>query len=245
VRKVIKPSGPAGPSSAAASRTSGGAKLSGKRIIEREVVGATKEAARILAEAEEQAAQILEDAKEQAAETHQRGYEEGRQQAYAEFTGALMQRLQRLDHIEAQLEPHYVRLVCSIVERVLGHEFDRVPESIVAIVRNALADARQQREIIVRVNPQDVEALQKNKPRLLEVLARAQSIDIREDASVTRGGCIVVTELGTIDASFERQMDALQSAIDEELVEALAGRMPSGHHEELDPEDDPGAGGFR
>lgn len=245
MRKVIKQQG--APVPQAPSRSSVN-KLQGKRIIEREVVGATKEAARILAEAEADAERIIEEAKEHAAETHQRGYEEGRQLAYAEFTGTLMQRLQRLDLIEAQLEPHYVNLVASIVEKVIGHELESSPQAIVGIVRNALADARQQREIIVRVNPEDIEHLRKNQARLMEVLARAQSIDVREDAQVTRGGCIVVTELGTIDASLERQMDALRNAINEELVEALAGHyghpQPTGE-DELDPEDDPGGGGYR
>ena len=143
------------------------------------------------------------------------------------------------------MEANYISLVVTCVEKIIDDELKQNPESIVGIVRSALRDARQQREIIVRVHPQDAEALRKDERRLLEMLARANTIEVREDASVRRGGCIVGTELGTIDASLNRQLEALSTALASELADGP--RSPSGEYEpheesELDPEDDPGYG---
>ena len=188
-----------------------------KRIIEREVVGATHEARRIVLEAEAEAQRILDEAREQASETHQRGFEEGRQAGLSQFTQQITQALVRVQQIEEQLEGEYIGLLRECVERILDHELQQSPAAIVGVVRNALMDARQQREITVRVNPQDAEILKTRQAQLLEVLARANIIDVRPDPGVQRGGCIVATELGTIDATLERQLDALVTAVNAEL----------------------------
>ncbi|MCB9648035.1 MAG: type III secretion system stator protein SctL [Deltaproteobacteria bacterium] len=211
-----------------------------KRIIEREVVGATHEAAEIRRRAEEDAQRILDEAQEQAYETRQHGFEEGKQEALAQYTQQISQALLQVQRMADELEPLYVGLIRDCVEKVLNQELQVNPQAIVGVVRGALVDARQQREIIVRVNPADADALERNKNRLLEILARANTVEVRPDASVTRGGCVVVTELGSIDASLERQLEALAQAIEIEYREGSSGA--SYDESELDPEDDPGGG---
>lgn len=235
--KVIKRGGPA--PAAPSGRPAPGPK---KRIIEREVVGATKEAAEIRRRAEDEARRIIEEAQEQAYETRQHGFEEGKQEALAQYTQQISQALLQVQQMADDMEPQYVGLIRDCVEHVLNIELRSNPDAIIGVVRKALEDARQQREIIVRVNPADAEALEKNKNRMLEILARANNVEVRADASVKRGGCVVVTELGSIDASLERQLEALGVAIEAEYREAGLDYAPE--QSELDPEDDPGGGGY-
>jgi type III secretion protein L len=213
-------------------------------IIRQEVVGATTEAKKIIAEAEEEADRIIEEANEAARQTHEKGFEEGREQALAQFTQQTSEALLRIESMAQAIEPTYVGLIRHCVEKIIDGELRMHPDAIVGVVRNALRDARQQREIIVRVHPADVDALGKSKAKLLEMLARAQTVEIRGDESIRRGGCVVVTELGTIDASLDRQLEALEVALDTELREGGSGDYPEEAEEsELDPEDDPGYGG--
>ncbi|CAN0592074.1 unnamed protein product, partial [Laminaria digitata] len=153
------------------------------------------------------------EAQEQAYETRQHGFEEGKQEALAQYTAQITQALLQVQKMADEMEPQYIGLIQGLVEEVLNAELKVNPDAIVGVVRKALADARQQREIIVRVNPTDADALERSKNRMLEILARANSVEVRADASVTRGGCVVVTELGSIDASLERQLEALSQAI--------------------------------
>jgi type III secretion system HrpE/YscL family protein len=214
-----------------------------KKIIEHEVVDARVRGHQIVRQAEQEAARIIEDANEQAQETRQHGFEEGKQEALARYTKDITQALLKIQQMEADMEPTYIGLIRTCVEKIIDGELRLHPDAIVGVVRNALRDARQQREIMVRVHPSDAESLQKNKPRLLEMLARAQTIEIRPDESVRRGGCVVVTELGQIDASLERQLEALSIALETELTEGGSyDPNQGGYDEELDPEDDPGYG---
>src|SRR5687767_5094207 len=211
----------------------------GNKIIERELVDADAKARHLLRQAEETAQRIIDEANEGAQETHQRGFEEGKQEALARFTKDITSALLKIQKMEQDLEPTYIGLIRTCVEKIIDGELRLHPDAIVGVVRNALRDARQQREIMVRVHPSDADALQKNKPRLLEMLARAQTIEIRPDESVRRGGCVVVTELGQIDASLERQLDALSIALETELLEGGYGSEGGYQDEgELDPEDD-------
>jgi type III secretion protein L len=212
-----------------------------EKVIPAEVVGAKTRERQIIREAEEEAQRILDSANEEAGQIHERGFEEGRQQALAQWTQKITEALLKVDQMHQEIEPLYIGLIRTCVEKIIDGELRLHPDAIVGVVRNALRDARQQREIMVRVHPADADALQKNKPRLLEMLARAQTIEIRADEAIRRGGCVVVTELGTIDAKLERQLDALELALQTELDE---GGYSSGDddREELDPEDDPGYG---
>jgi len=194
-----------------------------KAIIEREVVGANAEARRIKGDAEGHAEQILETARQQAEELRQRGYDEGYQEGLGQYTEQTLAKLREIEQIKAELEPQYVGLVRTCVERILGQEMKLHPDAIVGIVRNALRDAVQQREIVVRIHPDDADQLKKNQRRLLEVLARASAIEVREDPSVTRAGCVVITELGLIDASLERQLKAIEKVLEDELAIVNAG----------------------
>ncbi len=226
-------------------RRGASAQLSRKPIIEREEVDARKKASRIIAEAEHQAQHIIEESKVHAEKIRTRGWSQGQEEGKAEYTEKITEALLALEKKAAALEAGYVALVRTCVEKILGQELKSHPEAVVGVVRNALNDARQQREIIVRVNPADADVLKQNERRLLEKLARANNVDVREDASIQRGGCIVMTELGTIDASLDRQLQAIESALDTELNESQAGRASSApelDEDALDLEDDPGYG---
>jgi type III secretion protein L len=214
-------------------------------IIPREHVDANIEARRIKQEAYDEAERVRQEAEAAAEETRQHGYDLGYQEALASYTQQTTKALLQLQHKEALIEGEFIKLVRTCVEKVLGQEIKLNPDAVTGIVRMALQDARQQREIIVRVHPDDVESLNKNKRKLLEVLARANSIEIREDATITRGGCIVLTELGMIDASLDRQLDAIAAAIDEEYrMGGPGGDGGYSEEEEQDPEDDPNYGSY-
>lgn len=188
-----------------------------KPIVRKDIVEAEREGRRIRAEAEQTATRIVDEAKQQAEELRQTGYDEGYQEGLGRYTEQTTRALMEIEKYQARIEPEYIRLVCACVEKIIGQELALSPEAIIGIVRTTLTDATQQREINVRINPVDGDLLKKNQRRLLDVLARANSIEIREDATISRGGCIVVTELGTIDASLERQLEALRAALDEEV----------------------------
>ena len=122
----------------------------------------------------------------------------------------------RYQQIEAQAIPQLKELALTIARKILGRELEFSPEAVVDIVKQALSEkARQRREIFLRINPQDMQAIREHKADLLEVLSRAKEIGIREDPDVQRHGVIIETDAGIIDAQLETQLAVFERVLRE------------------------------
>jgi len=104
-------------------------------------------------------------------------------------------------------------LAVRIAERILDRELSLNPDAVSDIVAAALRQAGAPRDIVLRVHPDDLKALERGRPRLLERALRAQALQFRADPSIGRGGCIVESELGTVDARLPVQLEAIERAL--------------------------------
>ena len=171
------------------------------------VAAAEEEARRIRAEAEASREAIRVEAAEA-------GRQEGLARAAAVLAAASAERARRL----AALDREVVVIAVEVARKVLARELAAGGDAVVGLAARALAEARERREVILRVNPADGAAVHDSKGRLGGLLLRARLL-VREDAAVPRGAAVVDTEAGSIDAGIEAQLAQLERA----LEEALAG----------------------
>jgi type III secretion protein L len=94
----------------------------------------------------------------------------------------------------------------------LGEEIKLMPERIVDIVLQALKPVTEHRKIKIYANKEDLEILEKEKPKIKELLKEVESLSILERGDVEKGGCIIETEAGIINAQLENQWKALETA---------------------------------
>jgi type III secretion protein L len=181
--------------------------------IDSEVYDARSQAARIIQEAEHEAQEL----KARAQQEYQRALEEGRRQGYEAGTNEAAQLLAEARALREKLiretEPQLIKLALKVAEKIIGHELDHNKDEIAQIVGNALETVRQQRDIIIRVHPTDLKNLEQAKAQLIARLGRAKDIDLRGDQSIKRGGCIIDTEIGTIDAQLETQLEQITNIL--------------------------------
>jgi len=187
-------------------------------IIDRSTYEARSEAQvirdRVMTEIEALREQAHAEALEMKQKAYQQGYEEGKQAGAQELTELVAQTSLRLQQIEAQAEPQLKMLALTIAKKILGHELEFHPETVVDIIRQALSEkARQRREIYLRVHPDDLHFVRENKPALIEVLSRCKEIGLREDPGVARHGVIIETEAGTIDAQLDTQLEVFERVL--------------------------------
>ena len=79
-----------------------------------------------------------------------------------------------------------------------------------AAVRDALAQIEGTAQFTVRLHPADLELLQKSGSPLLAAGDGAKEFRFMSSPEVTRGGCLVQTHFGTVDARRETKFDLLQ-----------------------------------
>lgn len=176
-----------------------------RSVVPAEVYDAREEAERIVREAREEAetlrANAVRDAAAEKSEAQQRGRAEGR----AEAASILIESANARDRVLREAERDTKTLALAIAKRVIGEDIQLAPQRIEQIVTELLQRARRARQIVVRVHPDDAATL--------TGATLAPSVRVVIDESLTRGGCVVHSELGELDARVEVQLAAIAHAL--------------------------------
>lgn len=185
------------------------------RRIEAEVYEAGERARALVAKAEEDAAEIRAaaeaDRERLRAEAIASGRAEGLAQAAAALVAAVRERDRRLAGVEREL----LALAIDVARKILGRELALDPAAVVGIARAALAAAQGRRELTLRANPEDADALRAADGALGGAVGPSARFAIREDPSVPPGGVVVETEAGLLDARLETQLATLLRALED------------------------------
>jgi flagellar assembly protein FliH len=81
-----------------------------------------------------------------------------------------------------------------------------------AAVRDALAQVEGTAEFTVRLNPADLELVRNaNSPLLAD--ADSKQFRFQSSSEITRGGCVVETRFGTIDARRETKLEIIKRSL--------------------------------
>lgn len=190
------------------------------RVVSRGMLEAKERADHVIEAAKEQSDRIRADAEQLLAEVdtvrqqaRDAGYAEGREQGYAEAMEFLT-RVERLkENFFATAETEVHKLVLMIAEKVVGRLMEVHGELIKAIVKQAIEAAIGDR-VMVRLNPEDYRLVVAAESEFRDLLDRTKRLQFREDEAITRGGCVVETEVGTIDAQLETQLRAIRKALE-------------------------------
>lgn len=176
--------------------------------VEKILGEAEKEADRIKAEAEK----LLSHVQRQVEEGKERGYQEGREQGLAEWTEEILKAKRLKETFFASAETEVVKLVTAIAEKVIGKLVQEHKEVVRAIVHQALEHSLGDK-IVIRMNPEDLKRLRKEDLEFSDLLDRTKQVHFREDETIAGGGCVVETEVGTIDARLDTQLKAIRKAL--------------------------------
>jgi flagellar assembly protein FliH len=87
------------------------------------------------------------------------------------------------------------------------------PKMVEAVVREALQQVEDTADVTIQLHADDLALLQKHKSDVLKSAPNSKPLQIAASAEVTRGGCLVRTRFGIIDARRETKLDQLREAI--------------------------------
>lgn len=165
-----------------------------------------------LAELRREAKVAVEEAEENAASIRKQAREQGRKEGLQECMEQLSRARAEYERLRARAEQDMVNLAFQIAHRLIGHTIEVEPEVVRDIVGEALATARGRRDIVVYVHPDDhgqVEAARADYARELDGVP----VYFERDSAIERGGCVIETESGRIDARLETQLEVLRDAL--------------------------------
>jgi flagellum-specific ATP synthase len=124
--------------------------------------------------------------------------------------------------MRALCEEDTVRISLAIAREIVHHELDQRPDLADAITARAVEMAAGQGRIKVKAHPADGQTLRNLvKTKFSDEADRAR-IQISDDAGLIRGGCLIETEFGVIDARIDQQLAVIAASLAAALTESKA-----------------------
>jgi flagellar assembly protein FliH len=165
----------------------------------------------LVAAAEAEADRIRSEAR---AAGHADGFAAGRAEALAGTAPsvaaieAVLASVRELESSHAdRVEAQAVELSVAIAEKVVAGAVEASPSRVLDVVRGALRTMIERDRVTVLVNPSDVPLLREAMPDL----------DVHEERRVSRGGALLRTAHGEIDATLETKLARAREAVAAEL----------------------------
>lgn len=106
-----------------------------------------------------------------------------------------------------------LRLVMAIAEQVVRVEVSVNRDAILSTIDRALQEAVRSDAYQIRVHPDDLLAASERKPLFLASISTLKNITFEADPTIARGGCMVESELGEVDATIDRQLAQLRQVL--------------------------------
>ncbi|MEN6625618.1 MAG: FliH/SctL family protein [Candidatus Sumerlaeia bacterium] len=181
--------------------------------------------------AEQEARRTIEEARREAEKIQREAWHAGFEQGEKAGERLALQKIQPAVDAFAKLidsisndraslvrkhEQELIRIAFLIAAKVVQAEIDRNDETIAQTVQAALTKVTANQHVRVRVAPQDLQLIQNNLRTCAPAGWSEDRIAIEADETVHRGGCKVLTEAGTIDATIENQLRTLKENLWEE-----------------------------
>ncbi len=181
-------------------------------VVKNQIVNARETAAKIVAEAEYFAENLRREAESQAENLRVQAYQEGTDRALSEFELNLLEIREIREKVWRDAEQDLLRLSVRLAEKILGREIQNDAHAIASIVSTALQNARGLEKLTIRVNPQDLPVVEQELENF-KTSGRRAFLNFAADPRVASGGCLIESEVGTIDARLETQFRVLERAL--------------------------------
>lgn len=189
---------------------------------------AEDEAANIISEAEKKSLDLIQEGEQKRQqrfdEAYQEGFNQGRQEGFDDGkkeADRLVERLhlilektlEKRQEILNETEHQIIELVLLIARKVVKVISENQRSVIITNVLQALKKVKGRGDVTLRVNMTDAKLTSEHIDDFIKTVESVRNITIMEDSTVEKGGCIVETDFGAIDARISSQLAELEQKI--------------------------------
>ena len=172
------------------------------------------EAKEVLDTAQKKAEAMLKRSKKSCQNARAKAKEEGFSEGLDQFNKQILHFENQLKTLRHETQRQILPLALKAAKKIVNRELESDPNVIVDIVSGALRPVTQYRQIKIYVHKDDKDILEAEKPKLKEILEQVQNLSIIERDDIEKGGCVIETEAGIINASLENQWRSLEAAFE-------------------------------
>ena len=186
----------------------------------------------LFADAMKEIARLKSIAAEEAETLKKQAIVDGSQQGLAEGNRQMLDQLQQTaercnellatatqeaKQIVLAAERQIIELVMTITRKIISDELEERPEIILGVVREALGRVRDQDHLNIHVSLDDYERILQSRNELQSIVGSEKSFAVTADTVLERGGCLIETSFGTVEAGIDTQLESIRKALQEML----------------------------
>ncbi|UGQ17091.1 flagellar assembly protein FliH [Borrelia sp. RT1S] len=106
-----------------------------------------------------------------------------------------------------------MKLVMQIAVKVVKKIVDTQKSVVIENVNEALKKVKNKTNIIIRVNLDDVDIVSHEKTEFISKFDFIENLEVVEDINIGKGGCVIETDFGEIDARISSQLDRIEERL--------------------------------
>lgn len=174
--------------------------------------------------------EALERLKSMQEEAYSQGYDlgrdEGQESAYRELSETISKRIASVDQVISgfeslkgdlvrQNEASLISLVYQLATRIAMTEIRSKKETILEVLQQAVTEAQGEESFVIRLSNQDLEFIENMKERLGKEFEFIKRAKLEGSDDIQPGGCVIVTNFGQVDATIERRLEKVWTALAE------------------------------
>lgn len=180
----------------------------------------------IVEQARQEAERVVGEARDSAERTRRAAWEEGFAEGFRQAAEQWKQILeeaarerdsvvQQLEELSASIERECLKLALQIAEKIVRHEIETHPDTVKDILALALRQLRDRANVRILVNRADLEAVRAAREDIARWAEGLRNVEIIEEPRVERGGVVVESSDGILDARPSVQLDELRRKMEE------------------------------
>lgn len=183
-----------------------------QRILPANSIGHLLDSEEILKKVMEDAEKYKLEVASECEELKEKAQKDGFKEGYQKWAEQIAKLENEIIKVRLDLEKMLIPVALKAAKKIVGREIELSNDTIVDIVSNSLKAVSQHKKITIYVNKKDLDALEQNRPRIKEIFESLESLSLKERGDIARGGCVIETEAGIINAQIDNQWSALERA---------------------------------
>ena len=112
------------------------------------------------------------------------------------------------------LEHILLRFCMELTKKIVACETTTNPDIVLAAIKKGLGMIADRDNILIRVSPGDMETATGSKDFLSSVTERLENVRIEEDSRIGKGGCIIESNSGMVDARLGVQLEEVEVLVE-------------------------------
>jgi len=183
---------------------------------------------------EEQLKEIEKTAEIREQEGYEKGFEQGEKDGLELGEKKSKKMLEKIEMLFESIsrsksdmlkmnEKDILDIIFKIAEKITQIQLGLNNTSVRKTIIEAIQYATEKSHIVLRINPEDFNFVEKLRPELFERFKMLKSIIVNSDSTIEKGGCYLETLSGDIDARIETQIEKIADSIKNAFTGSMDG----------------------